>query len=1018
MSAAKPLGQMNISAEAWATLSQLLDEALDLPPAERAVWLERTAQQQPAVAPMLRKLLAAHMSEGTTDVLLRLPALELPDPSAATTHAELTRGTLVGPYRLLRPIGSGGMADVWLAERADGAFTREVALKLPVLNRMRRELAARFARERDILARLEHPHIARLYDAGVGEDGSPYLAMEYVPGQPITTYCDALRADVATRLRLFQQVLDAVQYAHANLIVHRDLKPTNILVTLDGQVRLLDFGIAKLLGQDEATQETQLTRLGGRAMTPDYASPEQIKGQPLTIATDVYSLGVVLYELLTGRRPYKLKVESAAQLEMAILEADAPRPSTTVDAVNAAARGTHTKHLARLLSGDLETIVLKALAKEPAGRYGTIAAFAEDLQRFSEGRAVLARPASVWYRSRKFIGRYKYAVAAGAAACVVLLALTVVSLWQARVARQQAEAAAREARRAEAVQNFVLDIFRANSDKQQDPARARNTTARELLDLGTERLQSALQDAPESRVEVMKTLSDMYYELQLEEQAAAIEGDRIQLLKQLYGPADRRVAEALIAFAASLHATTRRDEILPALLEAKAILDAIGDATSRLRGELLTRLAQRHQNISLDKMREYADDAVRVLRAHQIPNEDRLSTALHLAARARVQLGDYAEGERLYRESVEELRKSRAVPQVALLQTAVALAESLAAQQKFDAAIQTLREASATARKNLGPNDPGPIVADSRLAALLHGIGRRDEARRLHDDALRRVLATKGEDDTLFTPIVRSDYGRSLFAEGQLQPAEEQIDRVVAINRRHYPDSAVLAQVLRTLAAIKTARGRHEEARTLFAEAAAAWTKGTGTTLHPSRSNRFVLDEARLDVAMREPARAIERLQRVVAPQNAAALPLRNDEVERDILLSRAHMQAGDAGQALTLARAAQTQVATSPARALFPALDADASLQLAQALLATGDFARARGHAERALQLQRELSHPSSPWLAEAHLVLAGVELAAGETARANENVFRARTALAAQGEVSDLFREPLMQLARRVSN
>src|SRR6185295_9804249 len=190
--------------------------------------------------------------------------------------------------------------------------------------------------------------------------------------------------------------------------------------------------------------------------------------------------------------------------------------------------------------------------------------------------------------------RNKYAVGAGAAACVVLLALTAVSLWQARVARLQAEAAAREARRAEAVQNFVLDIFRANSDKQQDPARARNTTARELLDLGTERLQSALQDAPESRAEVMKTLADMYYELQLEEQAAAIEGNRIELLKQLYGPADRRVAEALVAFAASLHATRRRDEILPALLEAKRILDAVGDETSRLRGELLTRLAQRH----------------------------------------------------------------------------------------------------------------------------------------------------------------------------------------------------------------------------------------------------------------------------------------------------------------------------------------------------------------------------------------------------------------------------------------
>jgi serine/threonine-protein kinase len=1012
---------MNLSAGTWTTLSKLLDEALDLPPDERAGWLEQVTRTQPEIAPALQKLLAAHASDETADVLRQLPALDMPesprpDANASSSTGGLVAGERVGPYRLVRELGGGGMADVWLAERADGAFTREVALKLPLITRLRRDLAARFARERDILARLEHPHIARLYDAGISAEGLPYLAMEYVAGQPITAYCDSLRADVTTRLKLFRQVLDAVQYAHANLIVHRDLKPSNILVTGEGQARLLDFGIAKLLAEDETAQETQLTRLSGRALTPDYASPEQILGQPLTIATDVYSLGVVLFELLTGNRPYKLKLESAAQLELAILNAEAAKPSSAVDANAAAARGATVQQLARTLSGDLDTIVLKALAKEPAARYGTVSAFAEDLQRFSEGRAVLARPASFWYRSRKFVRRNKYAVGAATAACTLLLASTAVSLWQARVAREQAAAAAREAQRAEAVQNFVLDIFRANSDQQQDPARARSTTARELLDLGTERLQSALQDEPESRAQVMKTLAEMYYELQLAEQAAAIDGKRIELLKQVHGPDDRRVAEALVSFAASLHATKRRDEILPALLEAKRILDAIGDDSSRLRGELLTRLAQRHQNISLEKMRAYADDAVRVLRAHQVPDEDRMSTALHLAARARVQLGEYAEGERLYRDSIDELRKTTPVPQVVLLQTAVSLAECLAAQQEIDAAIQTLREAGDAGRKSLGPTDPGPIVADSRLAALLHGVGQRDEARRLHEASLQRVLEVKGEDDTLFTPIVRSDYGRSLFAEGQLQKAEDQIGRVVATNRRHYPDSAVLGQVLRTLASIATARGRYTEARSLFAEATQAWSKGTGATLHPSRTNRFLLDEARLDLAMRESARAVERLSRIVEPLNAAALPLRNEEVERDILLSRASLQTGDAACALALARGAQEQIVTSRARALFPALEADASIQLAQAQLANGDSANARAYAERALALRRVIGHPSSPWIAEAYLVLADAMLAEGEPARARDNVARARAVLSAQGEVSDQFRQPMLALVRRL--
>ena len=320
---------LKVSAATWNALSQLLDEAFNLEPAARAVWLAELAESQPQLAPTVRKMLAAYTSSETDDFLARSPRLaSLLNESRLTA---LTAGARVGPYRLKRELGAGGMADVWLAERADGAFTRDVALKLPITSRLRRDLAERFARERDILARLEHPHIARLYDAGVSEDGLPYLAMEYVDGLPITEYCDAHKLDIAARLRLFAQVLDAVQFAHASLIIHRDLKPSNILVTAAGEVRLLDFGIAKLLAENETALETQLTQMAGRAMTPDYASPEQIKGESLTIATDVYSLGVVLYELLAGCRPYRLKVQSPAQLENAILVAEPQRLSAAVD---------------------------------------------------------------------------------------------------------------------------------------------------------------------------------------------------------------------------------------------------------------------------------------------------------------------------------------------------------------------------------------------------------------------------------------------------------------------------------------------------------------------------------------------------------------------------------------------------------------------------------------------------------------------------------------------------------------
>ena len=359
---------MDVSVSTRNTLSSLIEEGIDLDPPARALWLETITTTSPELAPALRNLLAA--TDQTADVLARLPAL------APLQHLRRTLmrhegssaiGDEVGPYRLQQPIGRGGMADVWLAERVDGTMTRKVALKLPRQGLLRHHLTARFERERDILARLEHPNIARLYDAGVSTDGAPYLAMEYVDGKPITEHCDARRLDIHARLQLFAQVLEAVQYAHGSLVIHRDLKPSNILVTADGQARLLDFGIAKLLTADDAASETLLTQLSGRALTPGYASPEQVLGHPLTTATDVYSLGVVLYELLAGHRPYKVKGTSAAQLEEAIVNVDPVRPSSGIDDDAAAARGTNAKRLGRLLAGDLDTIVMKALAKSAAG---------------------------------------------------------------------------------------------------------------------------------------------------------------------------------------------------------------------------------------------------------------------------------------------------------------------------------------------------------------------------------------------------------------------------------------------------------------------------------------------------------------------------------------------------------------------------------------------------------------------------------------------------------------------------
>ena len=336
-----------------------------LPPGDRAGWLDGLRQRRPELQPTLARLLCGHAQAETDDFLNTLPPLHGAPPPADTAAA----GRRVGPWQLLAPLGRGGMGTVWLAERADGTHKRQVALKLPRVD-WDDTLAQRMARERDILAALEHRHIARLYEASTDDQGRPYLAMEFVQGEPIDAWCAARAVPVAGRLRLLLQVAQAVSHAHARLVVHRDLKPANILVAPEGQVRLLDFGIAKLL-DGERTQDTTLTRLHGSAMTPDYASPEQIRAQPLPTASDLYSLGVVALELLAGARPYLLKRGTAAELEEAIDRIEPPLASNV--ATDPALR--------KALRGDLDAILNRALKKRPDDRYTSVADFAQDLQR-------------------------------------------------------------------------------------------------------------------------------------------------------------------------------------------------------------------------------------------------------------------------------------------------------------------------------------------------------------------------------------------------------------------------------------------------------------------------------------------------------------------------------------------------------------------------------------------------------------------------------------------------------------
>ena len=501
-----------IPLDLWPRVSALFDEALALSTTELTPWLSALDAAQPAAAPHVRQMLTAHNSA----LLLTPPPGELLVLALGVQLQTLAAGTEIGPYRLIEPLGQGGMATVWSAEQTRGVH-RRVALKLPHAGiETPAAMANRFERERDLLAGLEHPNIARLYDAGISTEGQPFLAMELICGAPITQH--ALQQTVPQRLQTFLQVLNAVAFAHGRLVIHRDIKPGNILVTAGGDVKLLDFGIAHLLGDAESLPGG----LPGRAFTPDCASPEQLAGSALGVTSDVYSLGVVLFEVLTGQRPYAIDRQSEMPLAEQLRTRNMPPLSVWAPG------------LQRLLAGDLDAIVARAMAFDPAERYASADALAADLRRHLSRRPVHARGGSRRYRAGRFVRRHMLGLAAGAAVVLALACGLGVALWQAEQAQGQA-------RRAQAVQRFIVNVFNASHPQQ---AQGQAITAKALLDQGARRLAVALQDQPEVRADLHLEIGGIYNALGDNAQARLHVDQALALYTQLGQLLSERAIEA------------------------------------------------------------------------------------------------------------------------------------------------------------------------------------------------------------------------------------------------------------------------------------------------------------------------------------------------------------------------------------------------------------------------------------------------------------------------------------------
>ena len=793
--------------------------ALERDGTERAAYVAGRCVDNPELQRSVERLLAsAEAEEGqpTGRTALDGPlGREWFDDLAWDRGKELRR---VGPWQILQRVGRGGMATVYLAERSGEGFTQRAAVKLIAGGAHPEEIAARLEAERRILASLEHPHIARLLDGGTAADGTPYLAMEYVEGEPIDRYCDSRRLSVAGRLELFRAVAGAVQAAHQSLVVHRDLKPSNILVTPEGDVKLLDFGIAKLLVSDD-TGQLPATRTGARLMTPEYASPEQVRGEPITTASDVYQLGLLLYELLTGLRAHggTRGSLSLAEIERAICEEQPRRPSSAVlqgGAAPAEARSTTPERLRRELSGDLDAIVGKALRKEPGRRYSSAAALAEDVGRFLAHRPISARPDGAAYRARKFVRRHRAAVAGAAAAAALTVAWAATATVQARQIARERDRARDEARKAETVRGFLVELFQASTPGE---SRGETVTARELLDRGAQRLEKDLGGDPGTLAELSAALGHIYRTLGTYDSAGPFLERAVTLRRRIHAGDHADLADSLCELAIleqqrgdldrarnlALQSLDMRRRVFGEDHEDVAeSLDVLG-AIARLRddqaeaerlwqstleirrrrlgpghplvAQTLNNLALvRHRAKDLDGAERLYSEALAIERSRLGPTHPMIATTLHNLAVVRHGREDYAGAEKLYREVLGMESRLYGGEHRSMASTLGYLGHLLRDRKDFPGAEAAYRDAIGILRRKLPAGHADTAAAESNLGRFLLDRGRAAEAEPLLRASLPPLQQRHGEAHRR-TIEARIALGRSLTQLGRFPAAEAEL---------------------------------------------------------------------------------------------------------------------------------------------------------------------------------------------------------------------------------------------------
>ncbi len=809
----------------WRRVSDIFIAAVDLEAPDRSAYLDAACGNDDELRDEVDSLLGA---SGSGERVEQLVGTWLTSSGVGPSPRSPV-GQRVGPYVVREELGGGGMADVFLAEREDGQFARRVALKILRYGRRSGELERRFLHERQILARLVHHGIARLYDGGFTDAGLPYIVMEYVDGQPLDRYCDERRLTVSSRLVLFEEVCTAVRHAHRNLVVHRDLKPSNILVTAAGEVKLLDFGIAKLLADEE---DRGLTHTNQQIMTPDYASPEQVVGGSVTTATDVYALGVILYELLAGRRPYTTRELTPTVIERVICT-EVPRPPSRMlndlDEESAATvchdRGTTRRALRRILSADLDTIVLQALHKDPERRYASAAELREDLRRCRQGRPVQARPDTFGYRSAKFLRRNRLGVAAAAAVLLSLVSGVVATSWQASRARAQSRIAAEQRDRARAaaqqsehVTAFLIDLFEGSDPNSRTGA----LTARQILDRGIERVERDLSDEPAIQGELMLIMAQVSLNLGEYDRAEELLDGALARARAAHGERSEPVAEALNEVARLAQAreqVARSDSLLRIVLDRRRALhgpdDPLVAETAHNLGVSLMAAGR------FDSAEVYLERALTIRRGSPDVPLSTLGVNVSNLAVAASRLGDRARAEKLHLEALEMQREDLGSvhPEVATTLNNVALLRYR--RGDLAGAAQYMDEALAVWRATLPEDHPQIARGLNNLAAIHEKRGDLAGAEPLYREALRRKRLQLGPDHPT---VARSlnNLGLLLQRRGQLDEAEGLLRESLRVRRQAFGERhADVARAQHNLAALLVELGDRPAADTLFRAALA-----------------------------------------------------------------------------------------------------------------------------------------------------------------------------------------------------